>query len=81
MRNIESYVAAVRVEDVSRHCEVMIDPQGRFEAGNICGAPTAYWYPAMGGGAMALCAGCAERHQKHAAEIGLTPFRELPVKR
>lgn len=47
---------------VSRTCEYLV----RWEAPvSFCDAPTTRWYPAAGGGAMALCAEHARPHASH----------------
>lgn len=40
----------------------------------LCGAPTAFWYPTMGGGKMPLCAEHAKPHLPHGAAISLTEY-------
>lgn len=50
------------MDTVSPTCEILVEwPPHKPVA--YCGKPTARWYPAMGGGTMALC---AEHGQPHA---------------
>ncbi len=56
---------------VSPVCERVTQWNPRTE---ICGKPTAFWYPAHGGGTMALCRGCAQPHERTGHLIGLTPY-------
>jgi len=61
--------------NVSPTCEVLTDMPRSFET--RCGKPTTSWYPAMGGGAMALCDEHGERHAGYAfAFAGATPNGE-----
>lgn len=52
-----------KTRPISPTCEVML-ADGKF-----CDLPTTYAYPAEGGGWMALCEKCAEKHLPHCAHI------------
>lgn len=55
-----------RTIDVLATCEVV---KGWGRDGTEwawCGKPTTHFYPALGGGTMALCAECAKPHGRHA---------------
>lgn len=60
--------------DVSQLCEYVTEfrPDLPWQ---FCGKPTAYFYPAMGGGTMALCEEHAKPHLASATAIGMEALR------
>lgn len=57
---------------VSPTCDVLRD-------GPRCGQPTAYAYPAMGGGYMALCDTHAQRHLRYCVTYEQAQRGEVPA--
>lgn len=68
-------------KDVSATCEVLtlIDHNVPERLTHMCGQPTAYWYPSMGGGTMALCETHAQKHLSYASAISMVPLGGAPA--
>ena len=72
-----------REQKIARTCHHMIN----FATETHCNAPSAYWYPAMGGGTAALCEAHGAKHFPHGAQRvsdpiwhgGGEPLPEVPV--